>query len=181
MANQAETYSVYIYWQQREDDERKHTKRRVYILSFCQCPALTCTELRYGSSVIWGKWISQSICVFCMLVWGNNFCFTKYLNSLYGQTTEFLNVKIVCRLIYGATVFEGLKWLSVGCMKLDERKYDEVEFGEVPLYENKKAIQFRRFIFIILVIIECELLTVSISRVWMFCCCRPAPAHFQAA
>jgi hypothetical protein len=38
-------------------------------------------------------------------------------------------------------VFEGLKWLLVGCMKLDERKYDEAEFGEVPLSENKKAVE----------------------------------------
>jgi hypothetical protein len=43
------------------------------------------------------------------------------------------------------TVSEGLKWLSVGCMKLSGRKYDNAELGEVTLSENRKAVQFERF------------------------------------
>jgi hypothetical protein len=44
-----------------------------------------------------------------------------------------------------ATVFEGLKWLSVGCKKLSGQKHDNVELGEVTLSENRKVVQFERF------------------------------------
>jgi hypothetical protein len=43
------------------------------------------------------------------------------------------------------TVFEGLKWLSVGCMKLSGRQCNNAELGEVTLSENRKVVQFERF------------------------------------